>query len=294
MKKTKESSMIYINVRKQLHGSDGEMLLEVEFEIKKGEFIAVSGPSGSGKTTLLRIISGLEKSLGEIVVDNEKWLGKNIFLPPQKREIGFLFQDFALFPNMTVLENLLYVKKDRDFAMELLQTAEIEELKNRYPNTLSGGQKQRVALCRALMRKPKILLLDEPFSALDTQMREKLQNEIMLFHKKFGLTTIMVSHSPSEIYKLADKMMIIEKGKIKNFDKPSNILINSRSSEKFSLLGEIVDIRKNDIINIAVISLGNKLIEVVVSDEESKNINIGDKVNISTKAFCLNIKKETD
>jgi molybdate transport system ATP-binding protein len=294
MKKTKESSMIYINVRKQLHGSDGEMLLDVEFEIKKGEFIAVSGPSGSGKTTLLRIISGLEKSLGEIVVDNEKWLGKNIFLPPQKREIGFLFQDFALFPNMTVLENLLYVKKDRDFAMELLQTAEIEELKNRYPNTLSGGQKQRVALCRALMRKPKILLLDEPFSALDTQMREKLQNEIMLFHKKFGLTTIMVSHSPSEIYKLADKMMIIEKGKIKNFDKPSNILINSRSSEKFSLLGEIVDIRKNDIINIAVISLGNKLIEVVVSDEESKNINIGDKVNISTKAFCLNIKKETD
>ena len=294
MKKTKESSMIYINVKKQLHGSDGEMLLEVEFEIKKGEFIAVSGPSGSGKTTLLRIISGLEKSLGEIVVDNEKWLGKNIFLPPQKREIGFLFQDFALFPNMTVLENLLYVKKDRDFAMELLQTAEIEELKNRYPNTLSGGQKQRVALCRALMRKPKILLLDEPFSALDTQMREKLQNEIMLFHKKFGLTTIMVSHSPSEIYKLADKMMIIEKGKIKNFDKPSNILINSRSSEKFSLLGEIVDIRKNDIINIAVISLGNKLIEVVVSDEESKNINIGDKVNISTKAFCLNIKKETD
>jgi molybdate transport system ATP-binding protein len=294
MKKTKESSMIYINVRKQLHGSDGEMLLDVEFEIKKGEFIAVSGPSGSGKTTLLRIISGLEKSLGEIVVDNEKWLGKNFFLPPQKREIGFLFQDFALFPNMTVLENLLYVKKDRDFAMELLQTAEIEELKNRYPNTLSGGQKQRVALCRALMRKPKILLLDEPFSALDTQMREKLQNEIMLFHKKFGLTTIMVSHSPSEIYKLADKMMIIEKGKIKNFDKPSNILINSRSSEKFSLLGEIVDIRKNDIINIAVISLGNKLIEVVVSDEESKNINIGDKVNISTKAFCLNIKKETD
>jgi molybdate transport system ATP-binding protein len=284
--------MIYINVKKTLHGSEGKMDLDVDLKIKRGDFLSVFGKSGSGKTTLLRVIAGLEKAKGEIRVDNEVWLSDKIFLPPQKREIGFLFQNYALFPNMSVIENLLYVKKDKKLALKLLKMAEIEELKDRYPNALSGGQKQRVALCRALMRRPKILLLDEPFSALDVEMREKLQNEILLFHKEFDLTTIMVSHSPSEIYKLSNKMIVLEKGKITKFDTPANILINSTSSEKFSLLAEVVDIRKNDIIKVIIVSVGNRLIEVVASDMEIEDVKIGDKVNVTTKAFCLNIKKE--
>ncbi len=292
MKKTKENSMIYIDIQKKLHGSGGDMLLEVNMHIRKNEFIAISGESGSGKTTLLRIIAGLEKAKGSIKVDNKIWHDKKIFLPPQKREIGFLFQDYALFPNMTVLQNLLYVKNDKNFALQLLKTAQIEKLKNRYPSTLSGGQKQRVALCRALMRRPAILLLDEPFSALDISTREKLHYEIMLFHKKFNLTTIMVSHSPAEIYKLANRLAVLERGKINKFDKPSKILINSKSSEKFSIYGEIVDIRKNDIINTAVVNIGNRLVEVVISDEEFKELKKNDKISISTKAFFLSIRKE--
>ena len=292
MKKTKEGYMIFIDVSKKLCGTKEELNLDVCFEIKKGEFISIFGKSGSGKTTLLRIIAGLEKAKGIIKVDNQIWLDNKKFLPPQKREIGFVFQDYALFPNMKVLDNLLYVKNDKDFAMKLLKMAEIENLKDRYPYALSGGQKQRVALCRALMRKPKILLLDEPFSALDSEMREKLQNEIIMFHKEFNLTTIMVSHSPSEIYKLSDRMIVFKNGKIEKFDKPSNILINSSSSEKFSMYGEIVDIKKNDIINVAIISIGNKLIESVISEKEIKNLKIGDKVMVSTKAFFLNVKEE--
>ena len=284
--------MMYINVRKTLHGSEGGINLECEFELKHKEFLAISGPSGSGKTTLLRIIAGLEKAEGIIKVDNEIWLENKKFLPPQKRSIGFVFQDYALFPNMNVLENLLFVNKDQKLAKRLLEMTDIFQLKNRYPNMLSGGQKQRVAICRALMRKPKILLLDEPFSALDPDMREKLQDDIALLHKEFGLTTIMISHSPSEIYKLSDKMIQLNKGKIEKIGTPSQVLLKTDTSEKFSLEGMIIDIIRADILNVAIVSIGNRIVEIVISRNENKNLKIGDKIIISTKAFHPNIRKK--
>jgi len=284
--------MMYINVRKTLHGSEGGINLECEFELKHKEFLAISGPSGSGKTTLLRIIAGLEKAEGIIKVDNEIWLENKKFLPPQKRSIGFVFQDYALFPNMNVLENLLFVNKDQKLAKRLLEMTDIFQLKNRYPNMLSGGQKQRVAICRALMRKPKILLLDEPFSALDPDMREKLQDDIALLHKEFGLTTIMISHSPSEIYKLSDKMIQLNKGKIEKIGTPSQVLLKTDTSEKFSLEGTIIDIIRADILNVAIVSIGNRIVEIVISRNENKNLKIGDKIIISTKAFHPNIRKK--
>lgn len=283
-------SYIYINVSKNLSGVEKSMKLEINLEIEKNDFLAISGESGSGKTTLLRIIAGLEKARGEIKVGDEIWLDENKFLPPQKRKIGFVFQDFALFPNMNVLENLLYVNKDIDLAYELLKMVGMENLSKRYPNTLSGGQKQRVALCRALMRKPEILLLDEPFSALDEKRKEELQNEIYLFHKRFNLTTIMVSHSSSEIYKLANKMIEIKNGKIIKKGTPKELLLKTRGSEKFSLKGKIIDIIKADIINIAVISLGSHIVEIVISQKEAKEFKKNDEVIISTKAFHPNIK----
>ncbi len=282
--------MIYINVSKKLSGVVENMELNVKIELKKGEFLAVTGESGSGKTTLLRIIAGLEKAKGRIKVGNEIWQDDKKFLPPQKREIGYVFQDFALFPNMNVLQNLLYVKKDIDFAMYLLKLSGIENLKDRFPNTLSGGQKQRVALCRALMRKPKILLLDEPFSALDEKRREDLQEKLYLFHKKFDLTTIMVTHSSNEIYKLADNMLELKYGKQIKYGNAKKLLINSKTSEKFSIKGKIIDIIKADIINIAVISVGNNIVECVISQNEAKNLKIGESVLLSTKAFHPNIK----
>ncbi|BCD67300.1 ABC transporter ATP-binding protein [Nitratiruptor sp. YY09-18] len=191
--------------------------LEASLHLERGEFLALQGKSGSGKTTLLRIIAGLESAKGAIEVDGELWLDGSKTLPPQKRSIGFVFQDYALFPNMCVIENLLYVHNDKALAYHLLDLCDMKDLAMRYPHELSGGQKQRVALARAYMRKPKIMLLDEPLAALDPVMRSFLQTKIKELHEEFEATTIMVSHDIGEIYRLADRIAIMEAGKIKAF-----------------------------------------------------------------------------
>ena len=267
------------------------MLLAINLTLKKGEFIALSGVSGSGKTTILRIVAGLEEAFGEIIVDGEIWLNEKIKKPIQKRDIGFVFQDYALFPNLSVIDNLLYVKKDKDLAKQLLNLTDLYELKNRYPNSLSGGQKQRVSLCRALMKRPKILLMDEPLSALDPHMRLKLQDEILTLHKEFKTTTIMVSHDPSEMYKLASRVLVLKDGKIIDDGLPKDILLKTQGSQKFSFEGELLDIIKVDVINIAIVAIGQQIVEVVISNIEAQNLIIGEKVNVSTKAFSPTIKK---
>ncbi|MDK2081759.1 ABC transporter ATP-binding protein [Aliarcobacter butzleri] len=282
--------MIEIKINKPLHGSNGTMNLDINLKINKGEFVALSGLSGSGKTTLLRILAGLENATGTLKIDNEYWLNEKYSKDSQKRDIGFVFQDYALFPNFTVLQNLLYVKKDKELAKHLLDMTDMYELKDRYPNSLSGGQKQRVSLCRALMNKPKLLLMDEPLSALDPQMRTKLQNEILTLHKEFNTTTIMVSHDPSEMYRLASRVLVLDYGKIVNDGLPKDILLKTKGSQKFSFEGELLDIIRVDVIDIAIISIGQQLVEIVLAKEESKTLKIGQKVNVSTKAFTPNIQ----
>ena len=277
--------MIKIDISKKLHGSNGEMNLNVNLEIKQGEFVALAGLSGSGKTTLLRILAGLEDAKGTLEIDNNIWLNEKFCLASQKREIGFVFQDYALFPNFSVLDNLLYVNKDKELANYLLKVTELEELKNRFPLTLSGGQKQRVSLCRALMNRPKILLMDEPLSALDSNMRTKLQNEILTLHKEFNTTTIMVSHDPSEIYRLANRIVVLNYGQIINDGTPKEILLKTKGSQKFSFEGELLDIIKVDVIHVAIVSIGQQLVEVVVGKDEIRSLKIGQKVSLSTKAF---------
>jgi len=283
-------SKIRIKTTKTLYGSSGEMLLDIDLEINKGEFIALSGPSGSGKTTLLRILAGLEKSKGEIIIGDKIWQKDKIFLPPQKRKIGFVFQDYALFPNMSIEQNLLFVNRDKELAKQLLKVTELYELRKQLPNRLSGGQKQRVSLCRAMMNRPKLLLMDEPLSALDTAMRTKLQNEILTLHKKFQTTTIMVSHDPSEIYHLSSRVILLQNGKIVKDGTPKDVLLKTTGSQKFSFEGEILDIIEVDVIFIAVISIGQQLVEVVINRKEARELKIGQKVNISTKAFSPNIR----
>ena len=282
--------MIDINIKKELYGSNGTMDLDVNLHIKKGEFVALSGLSGSGKTTLLRIIAGLETASGIIKIGKDIWLNDKFILPIQKREIGFVFQDYALFPNFTVLQNLLYVKKDKKLATYLLEMTELSELKDRYPNTLSGGQKQRVSLCRALMNKPKLLLMDEPLSALDPYMRTKLQNEIKILHNEFQTTTIMVSHDPSEMYRLASRVLVLDYGKIINDGLAKDILLKTKGSQKLSFEGELLDIIKLDVIKVAIISIASQLVEVVISNKEAANLEIGQRVSVSTKAFTPNVE----
>mgnify|MGYP005986338387 FL=1 len=283
--------MIDININKRLHGSNGNMDLNVKLNIKKGDFIALSGLSGSGKSTFLRILAGLENANGVIKVDNKTWLDENNNLSVQKRNIGFVFQDYALFENMSVEQNLLYVNKNKNLAKKLLDITELTKLSKRLPNTLSGGQKQRVSLCRAMMNNPDILLMDEPLSALDPKMRLKLQNEILTLHKEFKTTTIMVSHEPSEIYRLANRVLVMNQGKIINDGNPTEVLLKTSGSQKFSFEGEILDIVKTDVIYIAIISIGQQLVEVVLCEDEAKNFKIGEKIRVGTKAFAPTLMK---
>ena len=252
--------MIELKVTKELLGAEGKMELDVDLKILNKSFVALLGENGSGKTTLLRIIAGLEQvKSGTIKVGDEIWLDGKFSLPPQKRDIGFVFQDYALFANMSVEKNLLFVKKDKELAKKLLDITGLSELKDRLPTNLSGGQKQRVSLCRALMNRPKLLLLDEPLSALDLSMRSKLQNEILSLHKEFGTTTIMVSHDPNEIYRLSERTLVLHHGKIINDDNTKKVLLKNQKS---TLEGKIIDIIKTNTTYTAIVNIGEQLIEM--------------------------------
>ena len=283
--------MLHIDLKKQLFGPLGKIDLKINLDIQEGSFTTLTGKSGSGKTTLLRSLAGLEKASGTIVFNNETWQDSNTFLSPQNRRIGFVFQDYALFENMSIEKNLLFVNNEPKLAQKLLEITELYEMRHRLPTTLSGGQKQRVSLCRAMMLRPKLLLMDEPFSALDLDMRQALQSEVLTLHKEFKTTTIMVSHDPSEIYKLSDRVLVLDHGKIINDGTSKEVFLKTKGSAKFSLEGEIIDILKADILHIAIIAIGQQIVEVVLNSSEASELKIGDKVLTSTKAFSPNITK---
>jgi len=282
--------MLKINITKELQGSCGAMQLDVNLEVERGSFTAIAGPSGSGKTTLLRVLAGLEKAEGVMRLDTITFQDIKQTLAPQKRHIGFVFQDYALFMNMSVEQNLLYVAKESALVKELLELTKLTELRDRLPATLSGGQQQRVALCRAMMKRPKLLLMDEPLSALDPKMRTALQADILKLHKAFGTTTIMVSHDPSEIYRLADKVIVLEEGKVVQVGTPKEVLLKIQGSQKFSLRGEILEILKADVIYVAVIAIGQQIVEIVLDSKEAEIFKVGEQVQVSTKAFSPSIR----
>ena len=282
--------MVKIDIARPLHGHREQMRLAVTLEIGEGAFVAIAGESGSGKTTLLRILAGLEEAEGEIVVGDEVWLAPAVKLPPQKRRIGFVFQEYALFDNMSVEENLLFVAKDRALAAHLLEITGLSQMRSRSPKQLSGGQKQRVALCRAMMRRPRLLLLDEPLSALDPAMRSRLQGEILSLHREFGTTTLMVSHDPSEIYRLAERVVILEAGRVTADGTPAEVLLQTSGSQKFSFEGELLEIREADLLRVAIVAIGQQLVEVVLTRSEAERLTIGQRVQVSTKAFAPVLK----
>jgi len=273
--------MIEIDITKKLRGVDGDMNLTCSFSIKEGEFIALSGVSGSGKTTFLRVLAGLEECRGVIKVDGKSWLEDTKAIPPQQREIGFVFQDYALFSNMSVRENLMYVSKDESLLRRLLDITELTGLEECYPDTLSGGQQQRVALCRALMSRPKLLLMDEPLSALDSKMRLKLQHEIKTIHKEFKTTTIMVSHDKSEIYRLADRVMVLESGLAKE------VFLQSKTLDSLMFNGEVLNIFENGENCTLTLLIHQDIVDVTISKEEAKTLSIGSIINISSSDLLL-------
>lgn len=289
--------MINLSIYKKLQSASGEMNLQVTLDIKSGAFLTFYGKSGVGKTSLLRILAGLlAPDQGEIVVDGITWFDdeKGIDITPQKRNVGMVFQDYALFPNMTVKENLLFgIEKgqDKKIVDQLIEITELGELQHRKPATLSGGQKQRTALARSLVQKPKILLLDEPLSALDVGMRNQLQQYILQLHQEFNLTTILVSHDVSEILKTSDEMVVLEDGEIVKQGTPAEVFSHNEISGKFQFTGELIAIEKQDFMFILTIIIGKELVKVVADENEAKTLHVGDKLLVASKAFNPIIKK---
>lgn len=221
---------IYIDVRKEMTTTEGKNMLNIRREIYGGDFICLVGHSGSGKTTLLRILSGLlTPDEGVIRVGGKTWFDSTarINLKPQQRSIAYMFQDLALFPNMTVAQNIGYAQRAHNptHINELLDIFGMKGLATQKPGKLSGGQKQRVALARALASSPQILLLDEPLSSIDQEMREALQSEILKAHEYLNSTSIMVTHDLPEARRMANEIIKIKNGLIVETDETDHTRI---------------------------------------------------------------------
>lgn len=239
-------SIIIENVTKY-YGSY-QALQNIDLEIKSGELVALLGPSGSGKTSLLRIIAGLEQAeSGKILFNEENYTHKHV----KDRNVGFVFQHYALFRNMTIFDNIAYGLKVRprktrpskevieQKVTELLQLVKLEGYKDRYPSQLSGGQRQRVALARALAVEPNILLLDEPFGALDAKVRKELRRWLRRLHDEFNVTSVFVTHDQEEAMDVADRVVIMNEGKIEQIGTPEEVYDHPENPFVYDFLGSV-------------------------------------------------------
>lgn len=220
--------------------------LNVEIECRAGELLALVGPSGSGKSTVLRSVAGLyQPHEGFIQCGREIWLDreKNIRLPTQRRRIGFVFQDYALFPHLSAQQNVAtalgHIEPNlrADRACELLKMVHLKGLEKRLPERLSGGQRQRVALARALAREPEILLLDEPFSAVDQVTRKKLQQELAVLRRDIQIPILLVTHDLEEAATLADRLYVLHRGQTLQNGEPGDVLRHPRNALVARLMG---------------------------------------------------------
>lgn len=222
----------FLKVENLTHRFDDKVVLkDINFTVDKGDFLAILGPSGCGKTTILRILIGLEEpSEGKVFMDGTDITNAD----PSARNMGIVFQNFALFENMTVLENVEYalkIKKDtkdnsKRVAIEMLQKMGLEEHMNKRTSELSGGQQQRVAIARTLVLYPKVILFDEPMSALDVDTRLSLRNEIKQIQKDYGITMVYITHDQEEAFAMADKIMVMDKAKVEQIGEPLEIIKN--------------------------------------------------------------------
>lgn len=202
--------MLKCNIEKKLN----HFVLNVDFTVEN-EILCIMGESGSGKTSILNSIAGLlTPDKGEIILDDNILFSDKINLKPQERNIGYVFQDYALFPNMSVKDNIFFMNPDKDYANSLIEKLGIEYLLENFPNTLSGGEKQKVSIVRALVNKPRLLLMDEPFSSIDEKFKNKFYEELIEIKKSLDIPIIMVTHNRVEAEILSDRLIFIDKGKI--------------------------------------------------------------------------------
>lgn len=238
-----DEGFIRFQAVKKSYPGVGDVIANLDLAIRKGEFMTLLGPSGSGKSTLLMMLAGFENpTAGKIVVGGRDFAN----VPPSKRNIGVVFQDYALFPHMTVAENVGYalrarrVPRDQQVKKvdEALSLVRLDGYGHRRPSELSGGQRQRVALARALVFDPDLVLMDEPLSALDRQLRDHMQIELKRLHEKLGLTVIFVTHDQAEALTMSDRIVVLNGGAIEQVGKSEDIYHRSESFFVATFIGE--------------------------------------------------------
>lgn len=261
-----------------------EIIKKLDLQIYEGEFITVLGASGCGKTTILRAISGLDfPTTGRVFIDGKDVTDED----PTKREVNTLFQNYALFPLMTVYQNIEYglkmkkvPKEERKKRInEMLELVRLEGYEQRKPKELSGGEQQRVSIARGLVNKPKVLLLDEPLSALDLKLRTQMQIELKILQKKLGITFIYVTHDQNEALTMSDRIILLHNGEIEQMDTPENIYERPKTAYVADFIGEsnifdgkVVEIKDDHAY--VELKVGN-VVEVF-----NKDFNIDDKVKV--------------
>jgi sulfate/thiosulfate transport system ATP-binding protein len=248
----------------------------VDLKVANGELLALLGPSGSGKTTLLRIIAGLDwPDAGEVSFDGEDALSRGA----SERQVGFVFQHYALFRHMTVFENVAFglrvqprtVRKSeasiRARVKELLDLVQLDWLSNRYPSQLSGGQRQRIALARALAIEPRILLLDEPFGALDAKVRKELRQWLRSLHSEIHVTSIFVTHDQEEALEVANRVVVMDKGRIEQIGTPGEVYDHPATAFVHGFIGESIVLPVD--ISDGCVRLGGKALNIAANGAAS-------------------------
>ncbi len=268
----------------------------VSFEVKRGEFFVILGPSGCGKSTLLNLIAGFEKpDSGEIFINGKRVSSPSYVVPPAGRDIAMVFQTYALYPHMTVYENIEFPlkmkgtgKEDRKRKIEeISDLLGISHLLGSKPAQLSGGERQRVALARALVRNPAILLMDEPLSNLDAQLRNRMRTEIKRIHSETGTTTLYVTHDQTEALTLADRMMIMKEGRIVQIGKPHEIYEYPANEFVASFLGN----PPMNIIECEVIKEGGKSYILMGDERVEISREVKGKVRVGIRPSDIEVYK---
>jgi iron(III) transport system ATP-binding protein len=224
------STVELFNIAKQFNQKDLPAVFDMCLSLEKGEILALVGPSGCGKTTTLRLIAGFEQpDSGRVVLDGRLVAGNGVFVPPERRGIGMVFQEHALFPHLTVIENVSFGlanlprQAQEQAALSMLKLLGLERLARRYPHELSGGERQRAALARALAPQPVVLLLDEPFSSLDADLRLQIREEVRAILKEIGATAIFVTHDQEEALFMGDRLAVFNHGRLEQIGTPEEI-----------------------------------------------------------------------
>jgi iron(III) transport system ATP-binding protein len=233
------------NLVKRFHGTAQSAVNDVSFELSSGEILALVGPSGCGKTTTLRIIAGLERPDSGLVCLNERVVAsESVFIPPEKRGVGMVFQDHALFPHLTVSENIAFGLRGKSPAEikttvgEMLHLVGLLPLAKRYPHALSGGERQRVALARALAPRPVLVLMDEPFSSLDADLRTEMREHVRRILKSMQATVVFVTHDQEEALYMGDRLAVLQQGRLEQIGTPEEIFYESNTRFVAEFMGD--------------------------------------------------------